>query len=316
MTQVIIPANSIERIYPSENDVGNGAYNGVRGTEQNIANSCRPMRNGIISNRDGAGLSLGEGGFDMQAPGLATFTVTFNLGVAYINGFFINCIAADTVDLVLDSEKILYVYLKLVKAGGIVNDSGDPDGALKIVSSETPINIDDYVPLYRIETDDTEVIEYVDLRPRAMGIPTSVALNTGSTLSAQNPQGISSLILMTGFDQFNVLSGILFAKASFGLADGEPMIRAHNGIDTAIDSESEVGPPVIPALRDDDLYFVRLKIPTDFKPNATGLYQITPVNILGVSTEKLVTNLKDVGMNGSGTVAPFDYRSTWMLADW
>lgn len=314
MTQIIIPETSIERIYPSEEDVGNNAYNGVRGTEQNIAKGCQPVRNGIISNRDGAGVSLGEGGFNMQTPTPGSLTVTFNLGVAYINGYYINCVVANTVNLVLDASKVLYIYLKLVKAGGIVNNGGDPDGALKIVSSETPTAINDYVPLYRVETDATEVISLIDIRPRALGIPTPILLSvSGGPVPADIGDTVTSAILPTGFDEYNVLSGVMFANNSVA---GAVRILADNGVDAPIVSEFSVGPPEVPAVLGDNLFQVRLKIPTSYKPDDHGLYRIGVTNQPSNISAHLTTNVKAVVDQGVTYVPEDDYRATWFLADW
>lgn len=181
MTQVIIPETSIERIYPSENDVGNGPYNGVRGTEPNIARQVgTSMFNGIISNVDGNGISLGIGGFEIINYSDDSLIVTFSLGRANINGYFINCVSTNTIPLSLDADKTLYVYLTLVKTGGIVNEGFDPDGALKIVASETPVALRGFVPLYILQTSDVGILniddkiqtsQILDMREHALRTP-------------------------------------------------------------------------------------------------------------------------------------------------
>ena len=307
MPEAIIPGTSINRIYPTENDVSNIPYGGVRGTEQNIAtNIMAGQRNGILSNRDGAGISLGEGGFDLQPTSPASLSVTFKLGIANINGYYINCVAANTVAIVLDASQVSYVYLKLVKVGGIVNDELAVGGALKIVSTLTPTSLNDYVPLYRITTDGSGVTSSVDIRPRALGIPTPLDLNLGQ---GGSPIEIRGIILPAGFDAFNVLSGLIYSTIA---VSGKPGIKAENGVDAPINSETNVAPD-IPVPLGSNIFQIRLKMPTTFKPGLYGGYEI---RVQGEAGNYLTTNIKNPTVNGSMFTPSNDLRATWMLADW
>ena len=156
------------------------------------------------------------------------------------------------------------------------------------------------------------MISYVDLRPRALGVPTPVMISAGAETPGTSPRIINSAFYPLGFDEFNVISGIVFQE---GILSDVVFVKVENGVDTPIDSENSVGPPVIPLERGANHYQVRVKVPTTFKPNEEGLYQLTVQGQAGFN-DWIITNMKNFETNGSGFVVPYDLVSTWMVADW
>jgi hypothetical protein len=166
MTTVNMAFADFERIYPTENDIAFGNYNGVNGSEVNFSNSLnwRRKRNCILPNLDGSGFPTNLGGFAVSLDTGLNVRVAKE-GRAFISGRYIQTLAGTYYTVPVDATKDTYLYLQLNVSGTV---QVSPPAKLVTVTSvinaihARPANS---VLLAKITTNATDVLAIYDQRP-------------------------------------------------------------------------------------------------------------------------------------------------------
>lgn len=229
MPDIIISATTIERMYPTENDVSNIAQDGLVGTEDNVAinQAVQNPRDGVLPDLVSGVPQATTEGFELAFTP-SSLAIQIKRGRAYIQGFFINQLSGVTMDTTVDAapagqELINHIYLKLRKTSGII-DGSFPLGidVVPVAPGTAPVQPANSIKINEVTTDDTEIISIRDTRPSMMHIPVYFdAMVEGETGSSEIfSRYVRVACPATGNDEAKTFSCVVGLATRFPTASG------------------------------------------------------------------------------------------------